>query len=78
MKHVDTKGRVVTSAVLLLFCVTGMAYGQPTASAEKLIRADLMQYTPGTNGGIGEPVQESRNIADEWEAAHPAAKSSIS
>lgn len=44
----------------------------PAPSGTKVIRVDLSQYTPGTiPGGIGEPVQESRRIADEWEKNHP-------
>jgi ABC-type glycerol-3-phosphate transport system substrate-binding protein len=41
-------------------------------SSNKLIRVDLSQYTPGTiPGGIGEPVQEARKVADAWEKLHP-------
>ena len=74
LNYLKIKGTLLDAILLLLLCATGAAYGQ-SANAEKLIRVDLGQYTPGTiPGGIGEPVQESRNIADEWEAAHPGSK----
>ena len=74
LNYLKIKGTLLDAILLLLLCATGAAYGQ-SANAEKLIRVDLGQYTPGTiPGGIGEPVQESRNIADEWEAAHPGCK----
>jgi raffinose/stachyose/melibiose transport system substrate-binding protein len=44
----------------------------PVSGDQKVIRMDLGQYTPGTiPGGIGEPVQEARRVADEWERNHP-------
>lgn len=43
-----------------------------TPTDQKIIRMDFIVYNPGqVPGGVGEPVQESRNVADEWEAAHP-------
>jgi len=63
-----------------LDCVAQVAGPENTPSATegigaKLLRVDLNQYTPGTiPGGIGDPVQEARNVADEWEKLHPGCR----
>lgn len=61
------------AALAALVCAfSGPAAGQ---SGVKVIRADLSQYTPGNvPGGIGEPVQEARKVADVWEQAHPGCR----
>jgi len=65
------------AVVRVFLAYPGVAMGQENMAtsvpvAEKLIRVDLNQYTPGTiPGGIGDPVMEARNVADEWEKLHP-------
>ncbi|MDX9972329.1 MAG: extracellular solute-binding protein [FCB group bacterium] len=65
-----------SAAGILLAAVLGFCGGVATCEAQALggkpILVDLGPYTPGTiPAGIGEPVQESRRIADEWEKSQP-------
>ena len=41
-------------------------------TSQEAIRVDMNVYTPGTiPQGIGDPVHVARDLADEWEQAHP-------
>ncbi len=67
---------VCAIVLTLATCRSGDGASDPQAARTgrngSVLRVDLNVYTPGTiPQGIGEPVKIARELADEWEAAHP-------